>query len=327
MAALVTLMPPDEGGWWLPRAASSFAGRVDALFDATAVLGILAVLLVAGAVFLLALAGRQRQEPEPAATPRPSVQLAVAGTVAFVVLALFAAGFSTWIHMATPPAHPYEITVSAQPWSWHFRYPNGHVDEALHLPVDRPVLLRLAARDAAYTFSVPAFRIRRGMFPGREGSLWFKATVPGSYEAVCARFAGDGTAEMVAPVVVHERGKFATWLKGVSDFLSTLPPEEAGRKLYEMNGCTQCHSLDGTRKTGPSFKGIFGHEVELADGSTVVVDHDYIRESILEPRAKVVKGFEPVMPPFKGRVSDKEIEAIAAFIQSLSDHQAKGEEE
>ncbi|HHQ49466.1 MAG TPA: c-type cytochrome, partial [Acidobacteria bacterium] len=218
------------------------------------------------------------------------------------------------------PAHPYEITVIGQPWMWSFAYPNDHVDQQLHVPVERPVLLRLAARDTAYTFSIPAFRVRRGMIPGREGSLWFQATEPGSYEAVCARYAGDGTAEMVAPVVVHKRGEFDTWLKSVSDFLSTLPPAEAGRKLYQMKGCTQCHSLDGTRKTGPSFKGIFGHEVELADGSTVIVDKAYIHESILDPKAKVVKGFEPVMPPFAGRVSDKEIEAIAAFIESLADH-------
>ncbi|NOZ94931.1 MAG: cytochrome c oxidase subunit II, partial [Acidobacteria bacterium] len=263
-------------------------------------------------------AGRRREEPEAPSTPPAGIQIAVGATVALVVLALFAAGFSTWIDMETPPAHPYEITVTAQPSSWHFRYPNDHVDEALHLPAGRPVLLRLAARDAAFTFSVPAFRVRRGMFPGREGTLWFEATVPGTYEVVCARFAGDGTSEMVAPVVVHERGEFATWLKGVSDFLGTLPPAEAGRKLYQMKGCTQCHSLDGTRKTGPSFKGIFGHEVELADGSTAVVGPEYIRESILQPRAKVVKGFEPVMPPFAGRVSDREIEALAALIESLS---------
>jgi cytochrome c oxidase subunit 2 len=247
-------------------------------------------------------------------------------TVAAVALALFSAAFPTWVDMETPPAHPYTITVTAQPWIWHFTYPNGHVDTALHLPVNRPVLLRLAARDAAYTLSIPAFRVRKGLVPGREDALWFEATRPGTYDAICARYAGDGTAEMVAPVTVHKRGELESWLKSVSDFLSTLPPAEAGRKLYQIKGCVQCHSLDGTRKTGPSFKGIFGHEVELADGSTVVVDKDYIHESILDPKAKVVKGFEPVMPPFAGRVSDKEIEAIAAFIESLSDHAAATKE-
>lgn len=327
MMAGLSLMPmasplPPDGGWWLPEAASSFAGRVDTLFNVAAMLAALAVLLVAGGVLFLVLAGRRRQQAEPPTTPPAGLQLAVGGTVALVVLALFSAGFSTWIDMETPPAHPYEISVSAQQWSWHFGYPNDHVDEELHVPVGRPVLLRLASRDVAYTFSIPAFRVRKGMIPGREGTVWFEATAPGTYEAICARYAGDGTARMVAPVVVHERGEFAAWLKGVSDFLGTLPPEEAGRKLYEINGCTQCHSLDGTRRTGPSFKGIFGHEVGLADGSTVVVDLEYIRESILQPRAKVVKGFEPVMPPFAGRISDREIEAIAAFIESLADRPA-----
>ncbi len=311
--------PMGGDGWWLPTGASSFAHRVDGLVNTASILGLLSILIIVGLALLFLFGSGRREEGVEPSAPSVGLQLATGLGVALIAGSLFYAGFTIWIDMITPPANAYEITVSAQPGSWHFTYPNEHVDGELHVPVGRPVILHLLSRNLAYTFSAPALRLRSAVIPGREGELWFEATQPGRYEAVCARYAGEAGGEMVAPVVVHKRGEFASWLKSVSDFLSTLPPEEAGRKLYDMNGCAQCHSLDGSRKTGPSFKGIFGHEAELADGSTVVVDLDYVKESILQPKAKVVKGFEPVMPPFAGRISEKETEAIAAFLQSLSD--------
>ncbi len=322
----VAVSAPGEG-WWLPRAATGLARRVDSVFAWNLGLAVLLVAVVAGALFLLAVGRRRRDAAETAGAPGVGAQVLVAVAAGGLAAATFFTGFRVFVSMTTPPANPYEIRVTGEQWAWYFTYPNDHSEASLHIPSDRPVLLRLASRDVTHSFSIPEFRLKRDVVPGRESTVWIDTAEPGEYEAVCARYCGEGFAHMRAAVVVHEPGEFETWLRSVADFLSTLPPAEAGEKLYAMHGCTQCHTTDGTRKTGPSFKGIFGHEVRLKDGSTVVVDEDYIRESILDPQAKVVEGFEPVMPPFAGRIKPEEVDAIIEFIRSLSDEPQEGSEE
>ncbi len=325
---LGTLAGFPEEGWWLPRAATSLAHRVDGVFTLDIWIAILVVAGIGGAVLFLAVGHRRREaDGGGGSDPGAGSQLLVALLAGALAILAFFAGFRVFVAMASPPPNPYEIRVTGEQWAWYFTYPNDHSEASLHLPSDRPVLLRLASRDVTHSFSIPAFRLKRDVVPGRETTVWFEEAEPGEYEAVCARYCGKGFADMKAAVVVHEPGEFETWLRSVADFLSTLPPAEAGEKLYAMHGCTQCHTTDGTRKTGPSFKGIFGHEVRLKDGTTVVVDEDYIRESILEPQAKIVEGFEPVMPPFAGRVKPEEIDAIIEFIRSLSDRPREGGDE
>ena len=318
---------PEEG-WWLPRAATDLARRVDSVFTLNVMLAILVVAVVAGSAFVLAVSHRRRRAGEGAAgDPGVGSQVLVAVVAGGLAALAFFSGLGVFVSMTSPPPNPYEIRVTGEQWTWYFTYPNDHSGTSLHLPSDRPVLLRMASRDVTHSFSIPSFRLKRDVVPGREAMAWLDGAVPGEYEAVCARYCGEGFSHMAAAVVVHEPGEFEAWLKSVADFLSTLPPAEAGEKLYAMHGCTQCHTTDGTRKTGPSFKGIFGHEVRLKDGSTVVVDEEYIRESILDPQAKVVEGFEPVMPPFAGRVKPEEVDAIIEFIRSLSELPEKGSAE
>ena len=211
------------------------------------------------------------------------------------------------------------MLVTAQKWSWQFTYPNGYTDENLHVPVDRPIRLVMQSQDVIHSLYVPAFRIKRDVVPGRYNKAWFEATVPGEYQIFCAEYCGTGHSDMLAKAIVHRPGEFESWLRKASDFLSTMTPEEGGRKLYKIHGCGQCHSTDGSPLTGPTFQGIFGHQVSLAGGGTVKVDENYIRESILNPAAKVVAGFEPVMPTFQGRLEDKEITAVIQYINSLSE--------
>jgi cytochrome c oxidase subunit 2 len=159
--------------------------------------------------------------------------------------------------------------------------------------------------------------------PGRYSKAWFEATAPGEYELFCAEYCGTGHSDMIAKVVVHPVGEFETWLESASNFLETMTPVDAGRKLYQIRGCQQCHSVDGSAKTGPSLFGIFGHSQPLTDGSSVVVDENYVRQSILDPASQVVAGYEPVMPTYQGRIKDEEITVIIEYLKSLSGEQGE----
>jgi len=234
-----------------------------------------------------------------------------------LVVVIFVFGFKGYLDMSTPPANAYEILVEGQKWNWSFTYPNGYIDSNLHVPVDRPIRLVMGSQDVIHSLYIPAFRVKMDVVPGRYAKAWFEATEPGEYDLFCAEYCGTSHSDMIAHVVVHPVGEFETWLEKASNFLETMTPVDAGRKLFQVRGCQQCHSVDGSAKTGPSMLGIFGRQENFVDGSTLAVDENYIRESILEPQAKIVAGYEPVMPTYQGRLSDPEIMAIIEYFKSL----------
>jgi cytochrome c oxidase subunit 2 len=185
------------------------------------------------------------------------------------------------------------------------------------VPVDTPVRLVLSSDDVIHSFFVPAFRIKQDAVPGRYTKLWFNAKETGTFQVFCAEYCGTKHSDMLTHVVVHEPGGFEKWLADVSDFLAKLPPAEAGKKIYESYGCKACHTVDGTPGIGPSWKGVYGKQRSFTDGTSEVAEENYLRQSILEPQAKVVAGFGPVMPTFKGKLKDAEITAVIEFIKSL----------
>ena len=146
----------------------------------------------------------------------------------------------------------------------------------------------------------------------------FNPVKVGEYDVFCTEYCGTSHSTMLSKVVVHEPEGFDAWLEEASDFLSRLPPHEAGELLYVQRGCKQCHSIDGSAGTGPTFKDLFGSQEALTDGSSVTVDENYIRESVLEPQARVTAGYEPVMPTYQGRLKDEEISAIIAYLETLA---------
>jgi cytochrome c oxidase subunit 2 len=152
--------------------------------------------------------------------------------------------------------------------------------------------------------------------PGRYTYAWFQGTTPGTFDLYCTEYCGDSHSDMLANVVVHPPGEFDAWLEKAANFFMTLPPAEAGKILFERR-CNQCHSNDGTAKTGPTFKGIFGEDHKMKDGSTVKVDEQYIRESILNPQARIREGFPPAMPTFQGMLDDNKITFLIEYIKSL----------
>jgi cytochrome c oxidase subunit 2 len=151
--------------------------------------------------------------------------------------------------------------------------------------------------------------------PGRYNKTWFEATTPGEFTIFCAEYCGRQHSDMLSKVVVHEPGGYERWLADVSDFVDRIPPVEAGERLFKARGCVGCHTVDGRAGIGPTLQGVYGHEVVLADRSRVPADENYFRESIIDPAGKVVAGFDPVMPTYKGRIKDKEITAIIEYLK------------
>lgn len=314
------------GSFWLPDPASTTARYTDYLFYAifyisTFFFGLIVVLITA----FLILYRRRDSRTKGEKTPSHNTALELFWTFVplCIVIYIFATGFVGYMEMRTPPPDAYEIRVTGQKWKWFFSYPTGYVDESLHVPVDRPVRLVMTSRDVIHSLFIPAFRLKMDLVPGRYTSTWFHAVRPGEYPLLCAEYCGDNHSSMLSTVVVHEPGRFEKWLEEASNFMKNLSPVEAGRILYQRQGCAQCHSLDGTRKVGPSFKNIYGEPVQFADGTSGIADENYLRESILVPDAKIVAGYPPQMPPYQGLLDEDKIAALIAFIQSLSDEHAE----
>ncbi len=309
---------PDGGSFWMPPQVSTVAHSVDWLFNFILAISVFFFILIVVVMVVFVIKYRRREGQTAEASPSHNTALEVTWTAIPVVLVviIFFFGFKGFLDMATPPANAYEVLVEGQKWNWTFIYPNGYSDSNLHVPVDRPVQLVMSSADVIHSLYVPAFRIKMDVLPGRYTKAWFEATEPGEYDLFCAEYCGTSHSDMLAHVIVHPVGEFETWLEKASDFLETMTPVDAGRKLFQMRGCTQCHSMDGSAKTGPTLLDVFGRTETMVGGASVVVDENYIRESILEPNAKVVAGFEPVMPTYQGRLKDAEIMAIIEYLKA-----------
>jgi cytochrome c oxidase subunit 2 len=307
--------------FWLPRRGSSLAADVDFNFGLVYWISVFFFALVTFLMVFFAVRYRQRpgQKPEKAATHNTPLEVLWSVIPTLIVIGLFWSGYKTYLNMTIPPQNTYEVLVTGQKWNWTFTYPNGYIDAQLHVPIDTPVKLTMTSEDVIHSFYVPDFRIKRDVVPGRYTRVWFTAIETGEYDIFCTEYCGTNHWNMLSKLVVHERADFDAWLEEASDFLSKMPPAEAGEMLYNMRGCKQCHSVDGSPGTGPSFLGKFGSEEKMLTGETVLVEENYIRESILNPQARVVAGYDPVMPTYQGRLKDEEITAIIEYMKTLSD--------
>ena len=321
LAALRPFLAQLPDSFWMPAQASSTAGDVDTVFYVIYWISVFFFALIVGLMTLFVVRYRRRRPGETAErSPTHSTALEITWTAIPVIVsaALFVVGFKGFMNMATAPRNAYEISVTGQKWQWFFTYPNGHVSDELHVPVDRPVNLTMTSEDVIHSLWIPAFRVKKDVVPGRYTRTWFEAEAPGTYPLLCTEYCGTGHSDMLSIVTVHESGLFETWLEKASNLLDTMPPAEAGEMLVRRKGCVQCHSLDGTGGIGPSFAELYGRTFATQDGARVIADDNYIRESILEPMASIVAGYEPVMPTYAGKLKDREITAIIAYLKTLS---------
>ena len=230
---------------------------------------------------------------------------------------LFVWGFNTYVASFTVPNDAMEIHVRGRKWNWTFEYPDGMAGGGkLYVPQNKPIKLIMDSEDVLHAFFIPAMRIKQDVIPGRYVYMTFTPNLAGEFQIFCAEYCGKDHSGMLATLVVMTDAQYETFKTEGPPEYKQMNPVEIGTTIYKSRGCQSCHSLDGTRGDGPSFKGIWGKTEQFADGSSGVVDENYVRQSVLEPQAKVVKGFEPIMPTFQGSLRPVEINGIIAFIKS-----------
>ena len=296
------------------------AGHVDALYIFLLIVcGMMALLVF---ICLLYFAARFRQRPGvPAEHIEGSTPLEVTWSVIpfIVFMVIFAWGAVVYFKERTPPDDATEVYVVAKQWMWKLEHAEGqHEINELHIPVGRDVKLIMTSQDVIHSFFIPAFRIKQDVLPGRYTVAWFRATKPGTYHLFCAEYCGTQHSGMVGDIVVQEPAQYETWMNGGT----TGPLSATGEKIFAELGCSTCHRSD-IQGRGPNLHGVFGKPVQLEDGRTVTADENYLRECILEPGAKRVKGFQPIMPTFQGLVTEEQVNALVAYIKSIG--AAKGE--
>lgn len=306
--------------FWLPERASTFADIVDPAFNLYLWISafFFVIICVLMALFIIKYV-RKRPDQLASAQITHNLPLELSWTIIplVIVMILFFIGMKGYLHMRVPPADAIQVNVMGQKWSWSFTYPTGAVNDTLVVPINTPVKLLMTSRDVIHSLFIPAFRVKADVLPNRYHSLWFQATKEGLFPLMCTQYCGTNHSYMVTAVKVVNQDAYNEWLSSASDPGKGQTPEQYGELLYTKRGCNACHAVDGSRLVGPSWKGLFGKSRPLAGGGSIMADAAYIRESILEPTAKVADGFQPVMPTFKGVLTDREIDAITAYIKTL----------
>jgi cytochrome c oxidase subunit 2 len=306
---------------FLAERVGHLAEEVDANFLFIFLVVLFFFVITQGALLWFAVRYRRRRgekEPEtPHITGNRLLETAWVVIPSLLILAIFIFGYRVFRDIRTPPPGAAEVNVTASQFLYTFTYPNGRTAiNEVRVPVGAPVKFLMTSRDVIHGFYLPEFRVKQDILPGRYTDLWLEPDRPGRYDIFCTQYCGTGHSTMRAVMVVMEKEAYREWAAGKEEE-EGVPLAQRGKELVAKSGCTPCHSLDGTTKIGPTFKGLYGRTTLLTDGTSVVADENYLRESILEPNAKVVKGFKPIMPTFKGILKDDDIAAIIVYLKSL----------
>lgn len=301
----------------LPESASTFSWKVDALFFYLSGVTLFFALLISTVLIFFVIRYRRRT---PYEIPRPiagSHKLETLWTVIPFVIAMtmFGWGARVYFDQYKPPDNAIEVYVVGKQWMWKLQHATGQREiNELHVPVNRKIKLIMTTEDVIHDFFVPAFRTKADVIPGRYVTLWFEATKPGKYHLFCAEYCGMNHSGMTGSVIVMEPREFDDWLSGNT---GNVTPAAAGQQLYQTLGCASCHGANGEGGRGPTLAGTFGTMAALQSGSPVRIDEAYVRESIINPQAKLVAGFGPIMPTFQGQVSEDQLVQLIAYIKSL----------
>ncbi len=321
-AALLATWLLQSGIPLFPDQASSVARQVDTLYYFLTGVTLFFSVLIFSLVFYFAIRYRRRTDDE---LPKPiegSLKLEIFWSVVPLALTMvmFFWGATLFYHIRRSPNDATQLFVVGKQWMWKIQHPDGQREiNELHVPVGRPIKLTMTSEDVIHSFFIPAFRIKMDVLPGRYTELWFTATRAGEYHLFCAEYCGTKHSGMIGRVVVMEPADYENWLAG-SPAGESL--EQAGGRLFRQFNCHTCHEAGPTSR-GPSLHEIFGKSVRLKSGATITADEGYLRESILLPNAKVVEGFEPVMPTYQGLASEEQVMQLIAYIKSLTRQEGK----
>jgi cytochrome c oxidase subunit II len=300
-----------------PQQASAQAGQIDGLYFFLVAVSAFFSLLIAALVVLFAIKYRRRHRDEVGYAIHGSLALELMWTVIpfFITMVMFGWGAKVFFDLYRPPAGAMEIYVVGKQWMWKVQHMDGQREiNELHVPVGRPVKLIMGSEDVLHSYYIPAFRVKADVIPGRYNVLWFTATKPGTYHLFCAEYCGTKHSGMVGSVIAMAPEDFQAWLSGGG---ASESPVAAGQKLFQDLACITCHTGDATAR-GPQLANLYNSTVNLQDGNTVTADDSYIRESIVNPQAKVVAGFQPIMPTFQGLVTEEQLLQLIAYVRSLS---------
>ena len=347
---------------FFPQEASTFAADNDWLFSFITWTCIAFFIPIVICLFGFAIKYRKAKGMKAESNTAHNTPLELAWSIfpSFFMVGMFVLGAKVYLNQRLVPDGANEINVQAYKWGWNFDYGRGVSLPELHLLKGEPVKLSMRSSDVIHSLFIPAFRAKKDIVPGRYNYMWFKPTVASEkvpdeelaaaiketkdlgedwdyderqftsdgyrfYDLYCAEYCGTNHSEMQAVVVVHETlEELNAWIKDNS-VRGDVPPVEYGEKLYKTRGCKSCHSIDGSKLVGPSFQDLYGRSEALTTGESIQADENYVRESILYPKAKIVAGYQPVMPSYKGQLSDDDIYSIVEWMKSISSNGSSGE--
>ncbi|MEM6777587.1 MAG: cytochrome c oxidase subunit II [Planctomycetota bacterium] len=340
--------------FWFPKQASTFAGEVDWVYDMILYVSLVFFIPMMGAMcwFVYRYTKKKGEKAESQVSHNTPLELTWSIGPSVLLVWMFIQGSISYLDMRTPPEGSYDVGVQAFKWGWTFDYGGGVFHPELHIVKDEATKLSMRSTDVIHSLFVPAFRAKKDIVPGRYNYMWFKPTVANEqippeelavlkqqnqgavwdydkhqvtpegysfFDLYCTEYCGKNHSEMQTAVVVHEtQDELDAWIKANSARPGDMAPAEWGQLLYNRRGCSGCHSIDGSKLVGPTFKDLFGSEHGLTTGESIVVDENYVRESILAPKAKIVAGYQPVMPSYKGQLSDDDIASIIEYLASIS---------
>jgi cytochrome c oxidase subunit II len=305
-----------------PPTASGYASQINVLFGALLIVGALTAGLVFFLMLFFANKYRHGSNADRSGTTKKTWRFEVSWTAAtlliFVGLAVW--GADIYLHLYNPPANAVQIFVVGKQWMWKAQHPGGQREiNALHVPVGQPIRLVLASQDVIHSFFIPALRIKQDVVPGRYETMWFRADKVGRYHLFCAEYCGTDHAHMGGWITVMSPRDFGRWLQAQGGE-ETLAAQ--GKDLFRRYGCSGCHEAGGTVRA-PRLEGVFGSPVPLSDGSVVIADERYVRDSILDPKAEVAAGYAPVMPTFAGQIGEDDLAKLVAYVESIGPEQAR----
>ena len=318
---------------FLPEQASTFATEVDHLHYFVIIVTMVVSVVVGLLAFAFFFKYRERRpfQSTPMVVPSIRFEIVVIGVPLFFFLLWFVQGYKDYIWYTSPPSNAMDVYVMGKKWMWKFSYPDGpNAIGTIHVPANRPVRLLMTSRDVIHSIYVPDFRIKQDVLPGRYTETWFEATKPGRYQIMCAEYCGTWHSQMWGEVVVMPAPEFDAWLAEQKAGLASRVDSggddggtfrgslvEYGKRIAMAQGCVKCHSLDGEPHIGPTWLDLYHRRETLDNGQVVIADEAYLTDSMIDPRGKIVRGYKPVMPTYKGKLAAPEAAALVEFIKSL----------
>ena len=301
---------------FFPEQASAAASEVDNLTLFLVGMGTFFTVLIAAMIVFFAIRYRRRSDNQVGNNFENSALLEITWTLIPLLIALFSFGWGVkvFFRLYRPPANAIEYQVTGKQWMWKIQHPTGQREiNELHVPIGQPTRLVMTSEDVIHSFFVPAFRVKADVVPGRQSSIWFTPTKAGRYHLFCTEFCGTEHSGMIGWVTVQTQEEYQAWLAAAP---APKAPSADGERLFAQYACNTCHKPAAGGR-GPSLRGIYGTEVALADGGKAMVDDAYLRESILMPSARMVQGYEPIMPSFQGQISEEALQQLISYIKNL----------